>query len=63
VNLTAEQMQIASMIDTKVQALSGAGCDDPQRAAAHGRLVENARIRSCVNPRDTGYGKLIKLIP
>jgi hypothetical protein len=27
-NLTAEQMQIASMIDTKVQALSGAGCDD-----------------------------------
>ena len=27
-NLTAEQKQIASMIDTKVQALSGAGCDD-----------------------------------
>ena len=27
-NLTAEQMQIASMIDTKVQALSGAGYDD-----------------------------------
>jgi hypothetical protein len=32
-NPTAEQMQIASMIDTKVQALSGAGGDDPQRVA------------------------------
>ena len=27
-NFTAEQIQIASMIDTKVHALSGAGCDD-----------------------------------
>ena len=25
---TAEQIQIASMIDTKVEALCGAGCDD-----------------------------------
>ena len=30
-NLTAEQKQIASMIDTKVQELSGAGCDDASR--------------------------------
>ena len=27
-NFTPGQIQIASMIDTKVQALSGAGCDD-----------------------------------
>ena len=31
-NLTAEQIQITSMIDSKAQALSGAGsdCDDPR---------------------------------
>ena len=28
-NLTAEQIRIASVIDTKIQAVSGAGCDDP----------------------------------
>ena len=27
-NLSAEQLQIASMIDVKVQQLLGAGCDD-----------------------------------
>ena len=57
-NLTAEQIQIASMIDTKVQALSGAGCDD---ATVLGEMLDY--MPGFKRLMDTSHGRDGRAVP